>query len=221
MEHKDHIISHDQFAASYDESVKEYNSYGHEILFGMCYEFVRPGETLLDLGIGTGLSSVHFARVGLKVFGLDESGEMLKECEKKGFAQDLRQVDIRDVPLPFDDGGFSHVISCGVFHFAGDWTPTIGEACRIVQSGGIFAFTVASATEQEAARAGGAASGYIKLLSSWGVPIFKHTDAWVQKTADRYGLEILKEQKVLAESGDDKSEDILFKVYVTRKQGGR
>lgn len=85
MAKKDHIKSHDEFASIYDSKVKEYNSYGHEVLFGMCYEYIKPGDSLLDLGIGTGLSSVLFAKAGLNITGLEESLEMLKECRKKGF----------------------------------------------------------------------------------------------------------------------------------------
>jgi len=47
-----------------------------------CYEYIKPGDSLLDLGIGTGLSSVLFAKVGLNITDLDGSLEMLKECRK-------------------------------------------------------------------------------------------------------------------------------------------
>lgn len=83
MDNADHIKSHDEFAGIYDSQVKQYNSYGHEVLFGMCYEYIKPGDSLLDLGIGTGLSSVLFAKAGLNITGLDGSLEMLKECGKK------------------------------------------------------------------------------------------------------------------------------------------
>lgn len=101
MDNADHIKSHDEFAGIYDSQVKQYNSYGHEVLFGMCYEYIKPGDSLLDLGIGTGLSSVLFAKAGLNITGLDGSLEMLKECGKKGFAKEIKQYNIQDVPLPY------------------------------------------------------------------------------------------------------------------------
>jgi len=39
----------------------------------MGFEFVGAGEKLLDIGIGTGLASMHFSEIGLKVYGLDNS----------------------------------------------------------------------------------------------------------------------------------------------------
>lgn len=62
-----------ELATKYDEQVKEYNSYGHNVIFGMCYEYVKPNEKILDLGIGTGLASIQFYKSGLKIFGLDIS----------------------------------------------------------------------------------------------------------------------------------------------------
>ena len=68
---------HDDFAADYDQQVRAYGWWGHEALFGLCFEHVRAGERLLDVGIGTGLASAPFARAGVRVFGFDASPEML------------------------------------------------------------------------------------------------------------------------------------------------
>lgn len=219
MEKVDHIKSHDRFAGDYDDQVKEYKSYGHNALFGLCYEYVKPGDSLLDLGIGTGLSSVLFARAGLNVTGLDGSPEMLKECEKKGFARELREYNIQDVPFPYADESFSHVICCGVFHFFGDLSPMIGDAVRLLKPGGIFAFTVALLTEKEAGTGEEKIPEHVELPSPWGISVFKHSDRHIFQVTEKPGLEIQKELRVLVNSGDDAAEDMLFKIYVTRKKG--
>jgi len=41
-----------EFAGNYDEQVREYDSYGHDVLFGMGFEFVKKNDKLLDIGIG-------------------------------------------------------------------------------------------------------------------------------------------------------------------------
>ena len=33
-----------EMANQYDKQVKEYNSYGHDVMFGMCHEYVKPDE---------------------------------------------------------------------------------------------------------------------------------------------------------------------------------
>ncbi len=214
----DHIKNHGKFAKNYDSQVKEYHSYGHDVLFGMCFEYVKAGDSLLDLGIGTGLSSINFARTGLEITGLDGSPEMLDECTQKNFAKELEQYNIQNVPLPYPDNSFSHVLCCGVFHFFGDLMPIIRDSCRLLRIGGIFAFTIASPTANDKASIIGNIPDFIESPTAWGIPIFKHTDKYIQSISKELGLKILKEQKILADSGDKDSEDILFKVIVMRKE---
>jgi ubiquinone/menaquinone biosynthesis C-methylase UbiE len=52
--------------------------HGHEALFGMMFEYVLPGQPILDIGIGTGLIAALFKKAGLEVYGIDISGEMLE-----------------------------------------------------------------------------------------------------------------------------------------------
>lgn len=83
------ISVHDEEAARYDQQVREYKCFAHDVLFGMCFEYVHPHDRLLDVGIGTGLASLPFAKMGLEILGLDGSTEMLKVCKSKGFANEL------------------------------------------------------------------------------------------------------------------------------------
>jgi predicted TPR repeat methyltransferase len=214
---RNHIQSHNEYASTYDEKVKEYNSYVHQVLFGMCYEYIKPGNSLLDLGIGTGLSSMLFAKAGMNITGLDESSEMLKECSKKGFAQELEQYNIQDVPWPYGNNTFLFVISCGVFHFFGDLQPIIKDVYRILKPSGIFAFTIALLTEKETKLVEENIPENLKVETSWGIPIFKHSDEYIKRITESCGLTIHKEQKILADSGDKHIGEILYKVMVTQK----
>ncbi|MDP8228771.1 MAG: class I SAM-dependent methyltransferase [Candidatus Electryoneaceae bacterium] len=216
MDKTDHINRHDEFAGAYDSSVKAYNSYGAEILFGMCYEYIKPGESLLDLGIGTGLSSVHFAEAGLDVTGLDGSLAMLQECRKKGFAQDLRQFNIQNGPLPYSDNAFCHIVCCGVFHFFGDLFPTINEVSRILKPAGIFAFTIAFNAGNNTGIDSERLPEYRQKPTAWGIPIFFHSDKYIKQILETLGLTIQKEQKLLVDSGGKDADDLLFKVVVVK-----
>jgi predicted TPR repeat methyltransferase len=214
MKEQDHIANHDQFAANYNQQVDEFNSYGHDALFGMCFEYVKPGEILLDLGIGTGLSSIHFARVGLDITGVDGSAGMLAECRKKNFAKELKQYDIINVPLPYADASFHHVISCGLFHFFGELLPIFRDISRMLKPGGIYAFTVASPLLEELSEENG---NFLGIPTAWGINMFKHTDDYIKRISKDTGFNILKQQKLLVNSGDPDAENLLFKIFVMRK----
>ena len=132
---------HDAYAADYDAQVVAYDCYLAEALFGLCYDFIRPGERVLDLGIGSGLSAAPFARAGLRVSGMDFAPAMLELCRAKGIAADLRQHDLKDIPWPYDPASFEHVICVGVFHFIDDLAAIFAEVGRVLRPGGLLAFT--------------------------------------------------------------------------------
>ena len=58
---------HDSYAADYDAQVRAYDCHIADLLFGLCYEFTRPGQSLLDVGTGSELAAQPFARAGLQV----------------------------------------------------------------------------------------------------------------------------------------------------------
>ena len=94
---------YEELASQYDGEVKAYDSYGHDVIFGMSFEFVSADEKLLDIGVGTGLASMQFAEVGLKVYGLDTSQEMLAVCRSKSFTEELKRCDMTREPIPYKD----------------------------------------------------------------------------------------------------------------------
>ncbi len=132
---------HDAYAADYDNQVQACDCHIAEVLFGLCYEFVQPRQCLLDLGIGSGLSAALFAKAGLEVHGMDFSPAMLEICRAKGFLADIQQHDLAVTPWPYPTSHFDHLVACGVFHFIPELESIFAEAARVLQIGGMFAFT--------------------------------------------------------------------------------
>ncbi len=196
-----------ELASQYDKEVRAYNSYGHEVIFGMSFAFVSVEEKLLDIGIGTGLASIHFSEVGLKVYGLDDSQEMLAACQQKSFTEALKRCDIIREPMPYDNLYFNHVVCCGVLHFVRDLTALFSEVKRVMRSGGIFAFTIAP---QEAS------ADYIEEPTAWGVSIFKHAPRYIMELLETNGMELMKEQRLLIKGADKVHFDMLFSVLTCR-----
>lgn len=194
-------------ASKYDVQVKEYDSYGHDIIFGMSYEYVKPGETLLDLGIGTGLASIKFSQIGLKVYGLDYSEEMLDVCRGKSFAEELKLHNLKEDKLPYNDNSFNHAICCGVLHFFTKLDNIFSEVARIMKESGIFAFTISPDN---------LVKEYIEQMTDWGVPIFKHSPDYTKKLLDINEMKLLKEQRLLMKGADKINYDMIFSVMIAK-----
>jgi len=196
-----------ELASQYDEEAKAYDSYGYDVIFGMSFEFVSAGEKLLDIGVGTGLASIKFAEVGLKIYGLDSSEEMLAVCRSKSFTEELKRCDIAREQIPYKDRVFDHVVCCGVLHFVSDLNNFFSEVKRVISSGGIFAFTIAP---QETT------ADYIKEPTAWGVSIFRHSPHYIMELLETNGLELLKEQRLLVKGADRVKYDMLFSAMICR-----
>lgn len=196
-------------AENYDAQVKEYDSYTHDVLFGMSYEFVNSGERILDLGIGTGLASIKFAKIGLEVYGLDNSEEMLNVCRAKSFAKELLNHDLKSGPLPFDKNSFDHAVSCGVFHFFADLKNIFSEAARLIKPGGIFGFTISP---------GNTDKKFTKLMTDWNVPIYQHSTNYVETILKKCGMKIIKVQRLLLKNVDKTRYNMIFSVIIAQKK---
>ncbi len=195
-------------AEKYGSLVEDYNSYLHDLIFGMSFEFVKKGEKLLDIGIGTGLSSINFASVGLEIYGIDSSVEMLNECRKKSFAEELLTLDLNKSKIPFHDNFFDHAICCGVLHFFGDLKKIFSEVIRVTKKGGVFAFTIS---------VGELDSDFSEQMTEWDIPIFKHSEKYLEQLFQTFGLKRLKEQLVLIKGKNISSNNMRFNVIITEK----
>jgi len=135
-------------AEAYDAEAEATGWHAPEVAFGLAFKFVRPGESILDLGIGTGRASELFRKAGLRACGVDFDQEMLDACRTKGFT-DLTLHDLTETPYPFDAGSFDHAVCVGTLGFVRDPSPAFREVARILRGGGVFAFAVADRTDEE------------------------------------------------------------------------
>lgn len=196
---------HDAYAADYDEQVRAYGSHAAEVVFGLCYEFVQPGEPLLDLGIGTGLAAALFARAGLSVYGMDFSPAMLELCRAKGIATDLALHDVRATPWPYPAQAFAHVVCCGVLHFVRDLEPIFRETGRVLEAGGLFTFTTKT---PRSVLIGQAKFEQVTVVS---LDVFSHAPEYVQNVLAQGTFE--QEKTLRCFVGQE-----LFDTWVVRKQ---
>jgi len=194
---------HDAYAADYDAQVRTHACYITDLVFGLCYETMRPGQSLLDVGTGSGLSAQLFARAGLHVSGMDFSPVMLDICRAKGFFTDLQQHDLTVIPWPYPANHFDHLVACGVFHFIPKLDSIVAEAGRLLKPGGLFAFT----TRLPCADLHGEPYA---LHQAGEFEIFSHSPAYIETLLQQHSLFCLKLQKCFI--GED-----IFLIWVSLK----
>ena len=106
---------------------------------------LKEGETVLDLGSGSGIDVLLSARrVGPsgKAFGLDMTDDMLalaRENQRKAGADNVEFLrgEIEHIPLP--DNSVDVIISNCVINLSADKDRVLSEAFRVLKPGGRFA----------------------------------------------------------------------------------
>ena len=92
-----------------------------EAALRMVIEFsgCRSDDTVLDVACGPGILACAFAHVALHVTGIDLTPAMLERARLLQREQSLTNVTWRQgdvLPLPFDEGAFTLVVSRFAFH---------------------------------------------------------------------------------------------------------
>lgn len=93
----------------------------------------RPGESLLDLGTGTGHFARRFAAAGLGVTGLDPDPAALDYARQLTGGVDYVQGDMR--ALPFPDGSFNYCSAVTSLCFVTEPQQALAEMWRVCRRG--------------------------------------------------------------------------------------
>ncbi len=199
--------------AAYDDEAEACGWFGPEVAFGMAYKYVQPGQSILDIGIGTGLGSVLFRKAGLKVYGMDISPKMLDACRSKGFTA-LQLHDFSKPPYPYDSESMDHAVCTGVMNFFSDLSPVFKETARILRKGGLFAFIVGDRIEGEAHEFK-VEPEYTK--SERTVMTYRHSPRQIDAWLGRFGFDLLRSLAFTVFMDRERTRITPFRAYLTRK----
>lgn len=93
----------------------------------------RPGERILEVGVGTGLSLPLYPR-DVRVVGVDVSPEMLERAEERKRRHELDNVELRCMDgerMAFEDSSFDKVVAMYVMSVAPDSRRLLEEMRRV------------------------------------------------------------------------------------------
>jgi SAM-dependent methyltransferase len=143
MDFEEKIVKfYSYFAQNYDEVVLKDRDYiaFEKIPLWITKIFQEAKCRILDLGCGTGLSSLKFFAQGYEVSGIDITPEMIQKAQKHPFSHLFCQ-SLED-SLPFQDKEFDAAIMLGVLEFIQRPHLLFSEIHRILKDFGLFALTV-------------------------------------------------------------------------------
>jgi SAM-dependent methyltransferase len=122
-------------AIAYEQWFKKpQNKVAFELETGLMKTLLQPmrGESVVDIGCGTGACLVAFLEMGLQVTGLDPSTYMLDIASRNvGNRVDLYQGYAED--LPFGDNSFNYACLFTTLEFVDDPQKALEEACRVAK----------------------------------------------------------------------------------------
>ena len=202
-----------ELADTYDDTAHAIGWEGPAVVFNLLTPSIREGQTVLDLGIGTGLGSEPLAQAGLRITGIDVSESMLAVCRKKGFATLIRH-DLTVMPYPFGSGTFDYVISTGVFQFFASQDRIFGEAARVLRPGGRFAFVTGDRAENEPLEI---IAEPEQTGTEESVTMYRHTPYEVSRWLENNGLRLLASQPFSVWMDEDHTKQLPLRAYLAER----
>lgn len=207
------MVRTDTKLVAYDKEAEASGWYGPEVAFGLAFKYVLPGQSILDIGIGTGLGSVLFRKAGLDVHGMDISSQMLDVSRSKGFVS-LQPHDLRKLPYPYESESMHHAICTGVFNFISDLSPVFEETARILRKEGLFAFVYGDITENEAHEVEVRAQ---HTKSEEMVTMYLHSHKQIDTLMKRFGFGLVRSLSFTVFMDRERTKSVLAKAYLARK----
>ena len=209
MDRESNLFFNNEFALKYDQLVGKQNWYGSEILLGMMFEYLKTNDKILDIGIGTGLSAIGFYTLGLDVYGLDYSNEMLEVCRQKDITVDLRQLDLNETPWPYPSNFFDHISANAILYFIERLDNLFEEISRIIKEKGIWAFIIEENIEPSKPEI------IEKPRGKNGLITYQHSRFYMLDLMEKNGFTILKKIGFIAENFQMEGKPVPFVLYVT------
>jgi cyclopropane fatty-acyl-phospholipid synthase-like methyltransferase len=123
----------------------ECGSYGADL--ALWEELTQPGDTVLDIGCGTGRVALHLARRGRAVTAIDREPQLLAELERRAARAALHVpavcADARDFDLGVEfDAVLAPMQFIQLFRGARERAAMLARAAAHLRPGGLFATTL-------------------------------------------------------------------------------
>jgi ubiquinone/menaquinone biosynthesis C-methylase UbiE len=139
MNNLDIASQYDSLHKTFSENREEQTEIGNNVLYNSI-DFDLYGKHLLDVGCGDGSDLVVFSKKNAIIYGIDPSGEFLKEAMQKHPSGEFVKGVAEN--MPYDDSIFDVVVSKYALQTAFDVPQALSEIGRVLKPGGILSLLV-------------------------------------------------------------------------------
>ena len=199
MEPEDIIKKYSEVAKDYDNKATDsgYTAY-KKMALAVISELKLEDAKILDLGCGTGLSSVEFFKKGYDVTGIDITPGMIREAKKYPFKRLICQN--LETELSAKDSEFDATVLLGVMEFIQDPLNLFLEVRRVLKEYGIFALTVPK-----------------KIDETSGLSFKSYSKEDIEQVFKESGFKIIRSEEFFGFRVWDSTDEIYYYGYVLRK----
>jgi predicted TPR repeat methyltransferase len=137
----------DQYAAKFDRHLVQALAYRGPEILDAAISRAAPGRIFahaLDLGCGAGLFGATFRGKAKRLTGIDLSPAMIQQARGKGIYDRLFAADLLDFLDSEPERNADLAAAADVFVYIGDLAPVFAAVARVLEPGGLFAFTAQS-----------------------------------------------------------------------------
>ncbi|HEY3493642.1 MAG TPA: class I SAM-dependent methyltransferase [Polyangiaceae bacterium] len=102
---------------------------------------LQPGDSVLELGCGTGTTALELAASAKTILGTDYSAEMIAIATEKARAKGVNNVSFRQATLDDAELGresFDMVVAMNLLHLLDDLPARLRRVRELVRPGGLF-----------------------------------------------------------------------------------
>ena len=121
-------------AELYSDYIAPFTAFSGQIDLHQELAPIEGGQSVLDIGSGTGDLAVQLHQLGADVTGIDFAGEMVEIASKRHPEIRFLEADVED--LPFDDGSFDRAVANYTAHHFARPAKAFGEIRRVLKPGG-------------------------------------------------------------------------------------
>ena len=135
------IEFHDRMATEFNQKYDSSSAFRErlQVFTNLFNQYIVPGNSVMDIGCGTGIFSTYLARKGCEVTGIDGSEAMIALAEQKDSSGRVRYV-VQSLPLP-DVTDFTPqdvVLMSSFLEYVDDLNAMLMQAHALLKPGGLL-----------------------------------------------------------------------------------